>query len=218
MEQRSANSVDLVDESPHAIGEDPRTLRQILLPGINLGLWQRPAEVSIAEELLQLKISDLPDMRCSTRLGSFDDDVCALLEQRKLDSTAFINWRRDLHYLADCYFSVCGGRDVTMRLVTTNEDGCRRFHADRTNLRLLCTYRGPGTEWLPDEQVDRLALEKGAPNDSIVRHGSPSELAPFWAGIMKGEGYPGNKGRGLVHRSPAIGGSGQTRVLFCLDC
>lgn len=218
MEQCSANPVDLVDETPHAISENPGVLRQILFPGVNLALWQRPTEVSVAEELLRLKTSDLPDMRCSTSLGAFDDDVCTLLGQRNLDSAAFINWRRDLHGLADCYFSVCGGRDVTMRLVTTNEDGCRRFHADRTNLRLLCTYRGPGTEWLSDEQVNRLALENGAPNESIVRHGHPLELAPFWAGIMKGEGYPGNRGRGLVHRSPAIGGSGQTRVLFCLDC
>jgi hypothetical protein len=35
---------------------------------------------------------------------------------------------------------------------------------------------------------------------------------------MKGDTYPGNAGRGLVHRSPSIEGSGQTRVLFCLDC
>jgi hypothetical protein len=34
---------------------------------------------------------------------------------------------------------------------------------------------------------------------------------------MKGEVFPGNQGMGLVHRSPPIAGTGETRVLFCLD-
>ena len=123
----------------------------------------------------------------------------------------------DLRRLADLFFSVGETRAVTMRLVTTDEDGCRRFHADSTSLRLLCTYRGPGTEWLTDEQVDRSAQRAGAANDDIVRFGEPSAFAPFWVGILKGTAYPGNAGRGLVHRSPPIAGSGQTRVLFCLD-
>jgi hypothetical protein len=35
-------------------------------------------------------------------------------------------------------------------------------------------------------------------------------------GIMRGD--PANQGQGLVHRSPPVSGSGQTRVLFCVDC
>jgi len=79
-------------------------------------------------------------------------------------------------------------------------------------------YRGPGTEWLTDVQVDRVAQASGAPNECIIRFGEPSQFDSFWVGVMKGNAYPGNAGRGLVHRSPPIAGSGQTRVLFCLDC
>jgi hypothetical protein len=35
--------------------------------------------------------------------------------------------------------------------------------------------------------------------------------------LMKGEKWPGNRGNGLVHRSPRIIGSGQRRVLFKID-
>ncbi|MCG7960800.1 MAG: DUF1826 domain-containing protein, partial [Candidatus Thiodiazotropha taylori] len=115
------------------------------------------------------------------------------------------------------YFSISKSRNVTMRLVTTNEDDCPRFHVDQTQLRLLCTYRGPGTEWLSDQQVDRAAQRSGAPNEEIIRYGEPNVFEPFWVGIMKGNAYPGNAGQGLVHRSPQISGSGKTRVLFCLD-
>lgn len=204
--------------SPHVVGNQPDLLRRILEPGVNLSLWQRPAPGQIAGELETLDASDLPDLRCTTSPDSFADDVCALLRERSLDPSRFAHWRRDLARLAALYFAVSPGRSVTLRLETTGDDGCRRFHVDRTRLRLLCTYRGPGTEWLSDAQVDRAAQASGAPNDGMVRFGAPSRFEPFWVGILKGDAYPGNAGHGLVHRSPAIAGTGQTRVLFCLDC
>jgi len=218
MQQTVANPVFTASTSPHAAGNQPDVLRQILDPGVNLSLWQRPAQTAITRELSTLQASHLPDVRRLTSRGSFDDDVSTLLQQQDLDPLAFKHWRFDLHRLADLYFSVSGHRDVTLRLVTTEEDDCRRFHVDRTHLRLLCTYRGPGTEWLTNKQVDRLAQSTGATNEGIIRFGKPSQLEPFWVGVMKGDAYPGNAGHGLVHRSPSIAGSGQTRVLFCLDC
>jgi hypothetical protein len=204
--------------SPHAVGNRPDVLHRILDPGVNLSLWQRPAQQAIRRELSHLQASHLPDVRCWTSPASFDDDLCMLLKQQGLDPVAFKNWRIDLGRLAELFFGVSKGRDVLLRLETTEDDGCRRFHVDHTHLRLLCTYRGPGTEWLNDAQVDRVAQASGEPNDCIIRGGEPSQFEAFWVGILKGEAYPGNAGHGLVHRSPPIAGSGQTRVLFCLDC
>ena len=204
--------------SPHNTGDQPDVLRQILEPGVNLCLWQRPAQGAVTRELSSLKAPGLPDVRCTTSLDAFDDDVARLLEQQGLDPLAFSHWRNDLRRLADLYFKLSVDRDVTVRLVTTDEDDCRRYHVDRTHLRLLCTYRGLGTEWLTNEQVDRRAQATGAPNEKIIRFGEPSRFEPFWVGILKGDAYPGNAGSGLVHRSPPIKGSGLTRVLFCLDC
>jgi hypothetical protein len=204
--------------SPHASGNHPDVLRRILDPDVNLCHWQRPAQLAITRELSSLQASDLPDVRCSTSLDSFDDDVAMLLKRQDLDPMVFCNWRNDLRRLADLYFSISDDRDVILRLVTTDNDDCRRYHVDRTHLRLLCTYRGPGTEWLSNDQVDRLAQATGAPNEEIIRFGEPSRFEPFWVGILKGDAYPGNAGCGLVHRSPPITGSGLTRVLFCLDC
>ncbi len=205
------------DSSAHVTGDRTTVLRHIVNPGVNLCLWQRPALPAVTGELSSLKASHLPDVRCWTSSASFDDDLSTLLQQQGLDPFAFKNWRTDLRRLADPFFSISEGRDVALRLETTDDDGCRRFHVDRTRLRLLCTYRGPGTEWLTDAQVDREAQRTGAPNERIIRFGEPSRFEPFWVGILKGDAYPGNAGRGLVHRSPPIAGSGQTRVLFCLD-
>ncbi|MGD2119685.1 MAG: DUF1826 domain-containing protein [Chromatiales bacterium] len=213
-----AELIAVTSEPTHIIGTRPEVLGRILDPGVNLCLWQRPVQPAVTQELASLQATQLPDVRSRTSTQSFDADVKALLQQQRLDPAAFSNWRADLRRLADLYFGVCEGRDVVLRLVTTEDDDCRRFHVDRSQLRLLCTYRGPGTEWLTDAQVDRQAQSSGAPNEDILRFGAPSHFAPFWAGILKGDAFPGNAGHGLVHRSPQIAGSGQTRVLFCLDC
>lgn len=202
----------------HAVGNRAEILSRIRVPGVNLSLWQRPTRPTVSRELSSLQVSDLPDVRCSTTLTTFESDLTRLLELQGLDPSALSHWRKDLRRLAGTYFAVSDDRDVTLRLVTTDDDDCRRYHVDRTQLRMLCTYLGPGTEWLSNDQVDRLAQASGSPNEEIIRFGEPARFEPFWVGILKGDAYPGNSGNGLVHRSPPITGSGQTRVLFCLDC
>lgn len=205
-------------QQAHVIADKPEVLPQILQAGVNLCLWQRPIQKAIVKELAGLEPTDLPDVRCVTSRESFDQDVVALMRQQGLDPLSFPYWRADLRQLADCYFELSQDREVTLRLVTTDEDNCRRFHVDRTHLRLLCTYQGPGTEWLSNDQVDRLAQTSGAPNEAIVRFGEPAEFAGFDVGIMKGDAFPGNAGQGLVHRSPPIERARKKRVLLCLDC
>jgi hypothetical protein len=50
-----------------------------------------------------------------------------------------------------------------------------------------------------------------------LRQGQPNRLAPFQVAVLKGERFPGNAGRGLVHRSPPIAGTNTVRVLLCID-
>lgn len=201
--------------SPHAVGDTADVLGQVCRPGINLSLWRRPPQAVISEEVSALKASQLPEGRYLTTLATFDDDIGAVLRAHGLEPEDLKHFRADLNRLAKHFFSLSPGRHVKFRLVTTDGDNCRRFHVDTRYLRLLCTYQGPGTEWLSNEQVDRGALYSGAPNEAIIRSGEPSAMQAFWVGIMKGELE--KDGNGLVHRSPPIAGSGQTRVLFCLD-
>ena len=44
---------------------------------------------------------------------------------------------------------------VGLRLEIIERAMCPRFHVDHVGIRMLCTYRGPGTEWLDDEAADR---------------------------------------------------------------
>ncbi len=201
--------------SPHLVGTGPEVLESIALPDINLSLWQRPVELHIAREVAVLAASQLPKRRLRTSADSFAGDVTALLRERRLDPRSFDHLLADLCLLADRFFTLSGNRDTRFQLVTTDSNNCGRFHVDTRYLRMICTYQGPATEWLRNEQVDRFMLERGAPNHKIIRFGEPAHFEPFWVGIMKGD--PDRSGNGLVHRSPPIVGTGQTRVLFCLD-
>ncbi len=204
-----------VASSPHVLGTRLRVLEAITSPDVNLSLWRRPAQADIAREVSTLSASRLPKLRHRTSADSFPADLSALLQRQGLEAAAFEHLVSDLCLLAEQFFKLSGNRDVKFQLVTTDSDNCGRFHVDTRYLRMICTYQGPGTEWLRDDQVDRFLLARGAPNDAVIRFGEPSHFQAFWVGIMKGE--PGGSGNGLVHRSPSVAGSGQTRVLFCLD-
>lgn len=201
----------------HVIDEVPEVLRRIAEPGINLSLWRRPPQPEISREISRLQPADLPDIRCETSRKTFMHDVTVLLQQQKLDPQLFLHWLQDLQYLAGLYFDIVKGRHVTLRLETTDVVHCPRFHVDRTHLRLLCTYQGPGTEWLSNTQTDREAQRLGAANDEIIRFGEASRFGLFDVGIMKGSAYPGNAANGLMHRSPPMDPTDPTRVVFCLD-
>jgi len=97
-------------------------------------------------------------------------------------------------------------------------DQCRKFHVDYVRYRLVTTYVGPGTEWVPDAAVRREALEHppDCPCDankeivkdaSAIRHAVPGEVI-----VMKGALHPNH--RGAVHRSPPIEGTGRVRVVL----
>ena len=201
----------------HLIGDTPDILARISEPGVNICIWQRPSIDQINRELVSLTPRDLPDVRSHCTLNNFDAAVTGLMANQGLSPDLFKHWRGDLLNIARVYFPLTKGRRVTMRLETTDQDGCPRFHTDRTHLRLLCTYLGPGTEWLRDDQADREAQLAGAPNSEILITDKPSPLGRFWVGLLKGSAFPGNSLNGLIHRSPPSQGSGITRVLFCLD-
>jgi len=107
---------------------------------------------------------------------------------------------------------------VGMRIATLQGPMCPRFHVDHVPCRLITTYGGQGTEWLPEEYVDRTLL--GAA-DLPLRHpeagdGRTCALDAWAIGLFRGEGWLEGKVGGVVHRSPHIQPE-QPRLLLTLD-
>lgn len=94
-----------------------------------------------------------------------------------------------------------------LRLDVVDVDACRRWHRDCVPLRLLCTYRGPGTEWVPPVESARALSDPDGYDRPSHRLGT-HEVAVF-----KGCGFAGaptllTHDSGIVHRSPRIASAG----------
>ena len=93
---------------------------------------------------------------------------------------------------------------------------CRFFHEDFYRQRLLCTYLGPGTEWLDHSNVNRKALGKGC-NANIVKDlNLVNRSKEFDVLLLKGATYEGDE-QSVIHRSPPIEKEGTTGVLLKID-
>ncbi len=114
-----------------------------------------------------------------------------------------------LHIACD----VIASRPLWLRLDRITDDGCRRFHVDYVQVRLLCTLIGPGTEWLPESAVDRTHLQDGSHSHVLDREATRRVPAGAVA-LLRGERHP--LGGGVVHRSPPLNGAAP-RLLLAIE-
>ena len=109
----------------------------------------------------------------------------------------------DICMLAHEFTKLCTSHYLRLRfdVITTNK--CPKFHIDHVAARLLCTYRGVGTEYsfLDDQK-------------------KPTDIFPTpecAAIVLRGTKWPIDCFNNLVHRSPEIYGENETRLLLVID-
>ena len=129
---------------------------------------------------------------------------------KKVDSEPFYSiWLKDMSNMCKYFCDFLKIESVGFSLGTKRV--CKRYHVDNVPMRLLVTYAGKGTEWLPDEFVDRNAYENGLPNESILKNPSRSKFINTWdVAIFRGGSD------GLLHRSPDAALNG-TSIMMRLD-
>jgi len=129
----------------------------------------------------------------------------------------------DLQHLVQLFVELLGCPRVGLRLRVLERAMCPRFHVDQTTVRMLCTYFGPGTEWLDERAANRQKLGTGANGLADTNSGlvlDPAEItrAPTFALVLlKGCAWPRNAHRGAIHRSPAADAEAPWRALVSLD-
>lgn len=189
-------------------------LARIYEDDVNLCLVQRSVPPSIEVFVNQILHED-GDVQICTPVDTEGYDFTQLWPQYKA-LPGYQAWLADVRLLVDAFCELFGQREVGLRLRTLNSAMCPRFHVDWVTVRLICCYGGLGTEWLPNDAVDRGALGVGGsgriPDQSAIRH-----MPAYAVGLMKGERWEGNEGRGLVHRSPAPTAEQPRRLLLTLD-
>ena len=214
---RSARAVR--EPPPHvAVADDYPGLRRIHEPEINLAIWRRGLPAELRHWLDKLPYAQLPQRRVMIGPHEHEAVVRALVTENLAavppvadalvaDITGMIKIFRDLS----------GYETLQLRLEGIDNASCKKFHTDHVGLRLLVTYKGAGTQWLPEHAVDRLALGCCENHDICRNRGAVETLERGHAAILKGSAYRPAAVGGIVHRSPPIKEKGRARLLLCLD-
>ena len=127
------------------------------------------------------------------------EEILALLEDEISEdlksSDFYMQWVIDMAGVCNIFCETLETSTVGFCLAT--QRACQRYHIDNVPLRLLVTYYGKGTEWVPDSAVDRLAYDSGMPNDKILTNNNARKFLNAWD-IAIFRGGPD----GLLHRTP----------------
>ena len=110
-------------------------------------------------------------------------------------SIFYKTWINDIAHLCKIFSDIQKTNSISMWL--GSKRGCKRYHIDNVPQRLLVTYSGEGTEWLPDDAGDKIAYLNGEPNEKILKNSKKKQFVNEWdIAIFKGGS------EGLLHRTP----------------
>lgn len=165
-------------------------------------LWHRGVPEAVQTWLDQLPDSHLPTGRF--RLSPADAGACVrhlFVETGIADHPALAWLCQDANRFAALIARVCDASTVRLRLEAVYDNACCKFHVDNVVARLICTYRGPGTQLgLGAQDTDQI---------TTVSTGAPI--------VLKGRLWSQAQDVILHHRSPPIEGTGVSRLMLVLE-
>lgn len=179
-------------------------ISQLNHPACPAVIWQRPIETKLQSWLDNLT----PEELTNTRILISPKDMRKTLEEACNASGATDCPERqmlidDVVELADEFAQLMSTPYLRLRLDKVATNACKKFHVDYLTARLVCTYRGTGTEY-------GIASD-GTEPQSIYNVPTGSPL------LIRGKHWPNNPTSKFLHRSPPIEGTGETRLVLVLD-
>ena len=173
-------------------------------PACAVALCQQQPDLEILEWFDQLDPNCLPKARLilrPDRVNQVLQEICDVsgppdCEVRKL----LIN---DVTDLANAFADFMKAVHIRLRFDVVTTNACRKFHIDAVTARLICTYRGTGTQY-------GYAIGQSEPNHVFTAPtGSPI--------ILRGTLWPEFPKADILHRSPPIEGTGEYRSVLVID-
>ena len=180
----------------------PTDITAALDDQIDAAIWSRNIPTPVLAWINALPADQLPSARIVLPPEHVSRCMSEVFETRGIAPCAALEWlKADVETLASEVSRAPRTCLVRLRLDPIFNDACVKMHIDNVFARLICTYRGPGTE---------LGLEAGdGPTLASVSPGMPI--------YMKGKQWTDHELVGLTHRSPPILGTGLVRWLIVLE-
>ena len=179
-------------------------LYAIRKPSVPAVIWRRTPLSKFQTWIDSLSDEQLPSARISLPLNAISE---ALAEVMQISGTPACVQREmlvdDITALANVFAEINRTKFLRLRLEAITGNACSKFHIDAVTTRLVCTYRGPGTQYCFSADDCNSSNIYDVPTSSPI--------------VMRGTLWPTKDKSGFFHRSPPIEGSGKTRLLLVLD-
>jgi len=187
-----------------SVAETPAAVTAIRQPGCAASIWKRAPLASFQSWIDALPPQHLPRARVVLRPNAVRGALSKIFDGATLpDGGERAMLVDDISALADMFATAMRAPYLRLRLDVVTTNACRKFHVDAITARLLCTYRGTGTQY-------GVSTDGTEPKRIFtVPTGSPI--------LLRGRLWPETPGAGVLHRSPPIEGSGETRLVLVLD-
>ena len=209
---------DISQTRRSAYGHEPDILADIYRQDTNISVWQRGSFSTLSQSVADFLVANPHFERNQTvAANNVQKDVSTLI-----GSNDFSPLSDDIVQLVDMFCYLFDLKAAGFRMAVLNRAMCPRFHVDNVPCRLVSTYHGEATQWIPHHCTDRSKLGRGnngLPDDESGLYSHPNDIEQvdcFDVALLKGELWEGNEGFGLVHRSPTVADD-QQRLFLSLD-
>ena len=207
------------EESRFVQGNDLMVFTSIYQDDCNIAVWKRDLSTQLQQDVEEY-LGANTGLQASMVVSP--ENAASAIHKTLGGSKLTAELSENIAELVDIFCCLFELERVGLRLTALDGAMCPRFHVDRVPTRLVTTFQGIATEWLPHDVVDRskLGLGNGGKSDEESGIFSTKEdikqLSSGDVALLKGEGWEGNEGAGLVHRSPSLAAGGK-RLLLTLD-
>jgi hypothetical protein len=218
---REAIDSDIVIEKTRFASEtdDPQVLTDIYNEQCNIAIWRRRLPTEFLQQVAQdISSNPMLNKTVQVRADSIENDIATIAADRIYGEQL----RSYISEIIDMFCVLFDTNKVGLRLSVLDQAMCPRFHFDRVPCRLVTTFCGIGTQWLPNNKVNMSKLGHGSGGKSDEESGLISEKVDVQSlvcgdvALLKGDTWEGNEGSALVHRSPALK-VGEYRLLMTID-
>lgn len=201
------------------MGSHPTIFTDIYQDDTNIVIWQREHTANFQNLLSEFLTAN---SNFQSTMTVSPQTVLSSMSKELGDSEVAFMLSEDIAELVDMFCCLFELERAGLRLTALDKAMCPRYHVDKIPCRLVTTYHGIATEWIPHNQVDRTKLGRGNQGKSDDQSGlyqSPNDIHQLTqsdVALLKGEMWEGNENAGLVHRSPSVI-EGDQRLLLTLD-
>lgn len=200
-----------------AYGKQPIVLSDIYQENINIAIWERDRA-----DTLKYSVKEFLELNPTFQKEMFLTPSEALSRLNESFNNKMPEVSEDIAELVDMFCYLFELKQAGVRLKVLDKAMCPKFHVDKVPCRLVTTYQGVATEWLPHEVVDQTKLGwacNGLPDSESGLYQKESDIQQLHCGdvaLLKGTLWEGNENAGLVHRSPELIAN-EKRLILTLD-